>query len=102
VTESTDRQHPDCVCDHQWADHQQPVDLGGDCDLCDCAVYAARGILGGYRPGVSGDRKPVYFVPGERVGAWWVVRGPDGRLVVTDLAAVGREHLLTAQGDRDE
>lgn len=31
--------HPDCTCTHPHADHQQPIDVAGDCDLCDCSAY---------------------------------------------------------------
>lgn len=44
MSEITDPQYPDCVCDHPWGDHQQPVDLAGECDLCDCAAYLASGL----------------------------------------------------------
>lgn len=30
---------PLCVCGHLHADHQQPVEIAGECDLCDCDYY---------------------------------------------------------------
>lgn len=41
MTESTDSQHPDCMCDHPRVDHQQSaVDLAIRCNLCGCPAYA--------------------------------------------------------------
>lgn len=42
MTTTIDAPYPLCECMHPWGDHQQPVDLAGDCDLCDCQTYTPR------------------------------------------------------------